>query len=718
MDLSHLLDGLNPVQREAVTEPGHSTLVLAGAGSGKTRVLVHRIAWLMEVEHRPAFGILAVTFTNKAAGEMRERIAGLSQRELRGMWVGTFHGLSHRLLRAHWREADLPESFQILDSDDQQRLVKRIIRDAGLDTTRYSPSFLQHFINANKDEGRRASQADAGAHPLAEQMIAVYREYERLCQRSGLLDFAELLLRSYELLQRQPVLLDHYRKRFSHVLIDEFQDTNTLQYAWLRALAGDQSSVFAVGDDDQAIYGWRGARVEHIRQFTQDFPQVKVLRLEQNYRSTNTILQAANGLVAHNRDRMGKNLWSEGENGDPIRVYSAYNEQDEARFVIERIEQWASSGHARAEAAILYRSNAQSRVFEEQLMQKRIPYRIYGGRRFFDRAEIRDALAYLRLVANPHDDAALERVINLPARGIGARTLERLREAARDGAVSLWQALCGALDAGAFAARTSGALETFRGLVTRLQAEARGAPLADITELAIARSGLREHHGAEADKKGEGRVENLDELVTAAGYFVNEEEELSDLAAFLSHAALEAGEAQGDRHEDCVQLMTLHSAKGLEFDLVFLAGMEEGLFPTQRSIEDPGRLEEERRLCYVGMTRARRELYFCHAESRRLHGETHYALPSRFLAEVPAEHLQELRVRGTVARPVSVSRAPAAQTPAGAEGLIVGQRVAHEAFGEGVVLGFEGQGSRTRVQVNFGGLEKWLMLSYARLEPV
>ncbi|MFZ5493439.1 MAG: DNA helicase II [Pseudomonadota bacterium] len=757
MTLERQIERLNPPQREAVTAPGQTALVLAGAGSGKTRVLTHRIAWLIEVERAAPQEILAVTFTNKAAAEMRERIGELLHLSPRGLWVGTFHGIAHRLLRAHWREAGLPETFQILDSDDQQRLIKRLLRELGDDSLK--PAQVAAFINARKDEGQRARHIDAQGFPDRERLAELYRRYEAACERGGMVDFGELLLRSNELWVQQPALRDHYRRRFRHILVDEFQDTNTLQYAWLRNLAGPDSSLFAVGDDDQSIYGWRGAKVENMRDFERQFPDVKVIRLEQNYRSTGTILAAANALIANNRERLGKNLWSDAGHGEPIRLYAAYNEQDEARFVVEQIEAWAAAGNPRAEVAILYRSNAQSRAFEEQLVARRIRYRVYGGQRFFDRAEIRDALAYLRLVANPDDDTAFERVVNQPPRGIGEKTLDTLREEARAGALSLWAVLTRLLQGGGLGGRAASALGGFARLIGDLRAASAGQPLMDQVTIAVHGSGLKDHYAKDPDGRGEGRVENLDELVNAASLFVNEDEDLDPLTAFLSHAALEAGDAQGEAGADCVQLMTLHSAKGLEFRQVFLVGVEEGLFPSQRSIDDPARLEEERRLAYVGITRARERLFVSYAESRRIHGETRPAMASRFIEEIPAEHLTEVRLRGTVERPTSArvfgagrdafggagyggraradqrrpgrtddfARPPPRREGAwsdppkmaeGAGGLEVGQRVRHGKFGDGVIVDFEGQGPRTRVQVKFASAgSKWLMLDMAGLTP-
>ncbi len=747
MDVSHLLDDLNPAQREAVTAARGHYLVLAGAGSGKTRVLTHRIGWLLEVERVSPWSILAVTFTNKAAAEMRARTQALVGDGPRGLTIGTFHGIAHRLLRRHWREARLPETFQILDSDDQQRLVKRTIQGLGIDEARFPPRQASWFINSAKDEGKRPDAIDAAGNPMASTMVDIYVAYERACQRAGLVDFAELLLRAHELWLHDDALLAHYRERYQHLLIDEFQDTNTLQYAWIRVLAGTSGQVFVVGDDDQAIYGWRGARVENVQHFLRDFPQAKTIRLEQNYRSTANILGAANAVIANNPSRLGKQLWTADGSGDPIEVYAAYNEQDEARFVIERIREFIRAEHAASEVAILYRSNAQSRNFEEQLVQNNIAYRVYGGQRFFDRAEVKDALAYLRLIANRHDDAAFERVVNTPPRGIGDRTIDLLRARARRENVSMWEAVLGELTDSSLAGRAKNALRAFLTLIDELARDclvtavgASGAdeqagdgaredsgavvdeplPLAEQMDHAIVRSGLREYH--EKDKtSAESRLENLDELVNVASRFERTAEDdeagLSELAAFLSHAALEAGETQGESWQDCVQLMTLHSAKGLEFPLVFLVGLEDGLFPSHKSIEEPGRLEEERRLAYVGITRARQHLVLCYAETRRMHGMEMYGRPSRFLGEIPSELLHEVRPRVQVSRPMATSRHAALETES--PGLKLGQRVSHAKFGDGVVVDYEGSGAHTRVQVNFENAgQKWLVLAYANLSPV
>jgi DNA helicase II / ATP-dependent DNA helicase PcrA len=718
-----LLAQLNEAQRAVVSAPPGPILVLAGAGSGKTRVLVHRVAWLISQEGASPHSILAVTFTNKAAGEMRGRIESLLGVPGGALWIGTFHGLAHRLLRLHWREAGLPQTFQILDSDDQLRLVKKVVRALELDETRWVPKDLQYFINAQKDEGRRpAALADDG-DGTRRVMIKVYAAYEDACRRSGVVDFAELLLRSFELWRDQPELRAHYQRRFRHVLVDEFQDTNSIQYQWLKMLAGPESLPFVVGDDDQSIYGWRGARVEHIQRFQRDFPGTTVYRLEQNYRSTATILNAANALIAHNTGRMGKTLWTDGERGEPIRVYAAFNERDEADFVVDRIRDWARQGGRRQDCGVLYRSNAQSRVLEEALLAARIPYRVYGGLRFFERAEIKDALAYLRLISSRRDDASFERIVNLPTRGVGAKSLEILRQTARDQALSLWEAAATTIASGVLGAKGAAALHAFLALIERLARETAGQPLHEQVDKVIAGSGLLEHYRKEKGERGDARVENLEELVSAArGFAAEDTGDLSPLDSFLAHAVLESGEGQASEWEDSVQLMTLHSAKGLEFPVVFLCGLEDGLFPHQRSVTDIGGLEEERRLAYVGVTRAMRRLYLTYAEQRRLHGVDQYGTPSRFIAEVPAELVEEVRPRVQVSRPVYQGRGKPAsvyEEPQPSSGMRLGQRVRHGRFGEGVILRLDGHGQGAQVEVNFERLgRKVLMLAYANLEAL
>ena len=728
MDVSHLLDGLNPAQRQAVSAPDSHFLVLAGAGSGKTRVLTHRIAWLNEVVGVPAHGIFAVTFTNKAAAEMRHRVDAQLRGGARGMWIGTFHGLAHRLLRLHWQDAKLPEGFQILDSDDQLRLVKRVVQQLELDDARFPPRQIAWWINAQKDEGRRPQHIQDAGDEWSDVMRKAYALYQERCDRAGLVDFAEILLRAHELLRDTPALLAHYRRRFGHLLVDEFQDTNAIQYAFVRVLAGDGADggkVFVVGDDDQAIYGWRGAKVENVQRFLNDYAGAETIRLEQNYRSTANILGAANAVIAHNPERLGKQLWTDSGEGDPIDLYAAYNEIDEARYVVERALQWVRDGGSHGDIAILYRSNAQSRAMEEQLVAEQVPYRVYGGVRFFERAEIKDTLAYLRLVASRDDDAAFERAVNTPPRGIGERTLDEVRRTAREHGIPLWEAAIRNAQGNVLAGRARNALAGFVQLIDALTAETAELPLKDKIDHVLARSNLRVHYANESKGSADSRVENLDELVSVASRFVRGDDEesaqLTELVAFLAYAALEAGEGQAQAGEDGVQLMTLHSAKGLEFPLVFLVGLEEGLFPSARTAEESGRLEEERRLAYVGITRARQTLVLTYAEARRLHGQDMFGVPSRFLREIPPALLREVRPK---VQPVRASLPPRQRPVYGhaslapAVGVAIGQSVTHAKFGAGTVIDIEGDGPHARVQVNFDDAgSKWLVLAYANLQP-
>lgn len=718
MDVSSLLDGLNDKQREAVGAPQSSMLVLAGAGSGKTRVLTHRIAWLLQVENQSPYSIMAVTFTNKAAAEMRERVEKIVGNHMGRMWIGTFHGLAHRLLRTHWQDAGLPQNFQILDSDDQLRLLKRILKSLNLDEKQYPPRMVAGYINGKKDEGLRPKHLDGGIFPMEQRLVQIYQVYQESCDRAGLVDFAEILLRAHELFLNKEHILAHYQDRFRNILVDEFQDTNAIQYAWIRVLAGKSANVMIVGDDDQSIYGWRGAQVENLHKFLQDFPNAETIRLEQNYRSSGNILKASNELIANNPDRLGKQLWTEDVDGDPISVYCAFNEMDEARFIIGRIGDWQDKGGSLSDCAILYRSNAQSRVLEEALLHKGLAYRIYGGLRFFERQEIKDAMGYLRLIANRDDDAAFERVVNTPARGIGDRTLDILRTTARQQQLTLWQACVRLLEEKVLAGRAANAVRGFMDLIVQLRNDTEELPLYRQADRVIQDSGLKAMYEQEKGEKAQARVENLEELVTAARTFEVPEElaDMGELNAFLSHAALEAGEGQADAHTDAVQLMTLHSAKGLEFPLVFMAGVEEGLFPSQLSLEEGDRLEEERRLCYVGMTRAMQQLYITYAESRRIYGRENYSRPSRFIKEIPPQYLQEIRLKAQVATPMANNRFSKSQRSFNDTGFNVGQRVLHPKFGEGIVTNFEGQGAQARVQVNFDDFgSKWLVVAYAKL---
>ena len=726
MDISWILDDLNEPQRAAVTAPPGPLRVLAGAGSGKTRVLTRRIAWLLAVEHASPWSILAVTFTNKAAAEMRGRVEERMDQAMGGLWIGTFHGIAHRLLRQHWQEARLPRAFQILDSDDQTRLMKRVLRDLNLDEKKWPPPQAAGFVNRCKDEGQRPADL-AGDDPVQRQYQRIYTVYQQECERGGLVDFGELLLRAYELWRDNPELLAHYRERFQHVLVDEFQDTNTIQYRWVRLLGDGRGDVFIVGDDDQCVYGWRGSKVENIQRFADDFPGTTTIRLEQNYRSTHNILKAANALIAQNTARLGKNLWTADADGEPIQIYNALNEVDEARFVAGRIRQWMETGGRYRDAAILYRSNAQSRLFEETLIGMAMPYRIYGGLRFFERAEIKDALAYLRLVANRDDDPSFERVVNVPARGIGGRTLDLLRETARAQGDSLWRTAAGLLTAGGLSGRAANAVRGFLHLVEALDRDSRDRSLPGRMEHIVTHSGLLTMYEQDKTDKGEMRAENLEELIKASADFTANTDpvvvgadptEPDWLNAFLAHAALESGQGQGAAGEDCVQLMTLHMAKGLEFPLVFLVGMEEGLFPHSRSIAETRQLEEERRLAYVGVTRARRQLYVTHAERRTWYGRENYPSLSRFVGEIPEELTRDVRARAK--RPEKNNPPPTPRIDTTPTGLRPQQRVRHARFGDGVVLEVEGAGYHARARIDFpaSGGAKWLVVAYAKLETL
>ena len=737
MDFSLLLDGLNDKQREAVAAPIGNYLVLAGAGSGKTRVLTHRIAWLIGVENVPESNILAVTFTNKAAAEMRHRIEytlaqtaedQMSGGRLFGMWVGTFHSIANRLLRAHYLDANLPQDFQIMDTEDQQRLIKRLLKLHNIDEKNFPPKHVAWYINAQKDKGKRAKDIDHHNDPNEKKLVEIYRLYQEACDRAGLLDFAELLIRAYELLKHNKLILQRYQQRFQHILIDEFQDTNNIQYDLIHLLAGQTGKVMIVGDDDQSIYGWRGAQVENIQRFLNDYQQAETIRLEQNYRSTGHILSAANELIANNDNRLGKNLWTESGDGDPVEIYCAFNELDEARFVAAQIKQWKEDEGELSECAVLYRSNSQSRVIEEALIQANIPYRIYGGMRFFERQEIKDALAYLRLISNRFDDAAFERVINTPPRGIGERTLETIRQLVRDRQITLWQAIQVAVNEELLSGRAANALLRFVDLINALDQETEQMNLSEQTDFVIKKSGLYEMYQQEKGEKGEVRIENLEELVTATKQFTKpgEAEDLSDLTAFLTHASLEAGEAQASPNQDYVELMTLHSAKGLEFPRVFIVGVEEGIFPSGMSF-DEGRLQEERRLAYVGITRAKRKLTISYAELRRLYGKEERHVASRFIEELPEAHIREIRLRGNINRAANfVQNNTFAKQVAKTTASILndsswkmGQKVMHPKFGQGTIVNVEGSGEATRLQIAFQGNGiKWLIAKMAPLEKL
>ena len=718
----NLLERLNEPQLAAVTLPPQHALILAGAGSGKTRVLTTRLAWLISTGQVSPQGVLAVTFTNKAAKEMLARLSAMLPINVKGMWVGTFHGLCNRMLRAHYRDAGLPQLFQILDSADQLSAVKRMIKSLNVDDEKFPPRELCWFINAQKEAGLRSAAVEAW-DDWTKKRVELYAAYEAQCQKEGVVDFAELLLRCHELLERNEPLRRHYQERFRHILVDEFQDTNKLQYLWLKLLAGESAALFCVGDDDQSIYAFRGADVGNMRDFEREFKVTNLIRLEQNYRSHGNILDAANAIIQNNPSRLGKNLWTEAGAGEPIRVHESYSDGDEARFIVEEVKALANDGHARAEIALLYRSNAQSRALEHALFNAGIPYRVYGGLRFFERAEIKHALAYLRLIANPDDDTGFTRVVNFPARGIGARTLEQLADAARSRGSSLHAATPHLAGAG------GAKLAAFADLLVKLR-EAAILPLPELVEHVLDLSRLRTHY--QNEKEGQERLANLDELVNAASGFVaeegaaNTEGELSaDLIAFLAHAALEAGEHQAGEGDDALQLMTVHSAKGLEFNIVFICGLEEGLFPHENSLAEDKGLEEERRLMYVAVTRARQRLYLCHAQTRMLHGQTRYNLPSRFIDEVPATLLKFLTARagkssyGAVSPGLTFEPAPRRRAGSGAgTGFSIGQTVMHAKFGLGVIVNAEGGGADARVQINFGNAGmKWLALSVAKLEP-
>jgi len=727
--LSLHLEQLNPEQLAAVTLPDQHALILAGAGSGKTRVLTTRIAWLVKNGNVSPSGILAVTFTNKAAREMLTRLSAMLSISPRGMWMGTFHGLCNRMLRAHHRDAGLPQTFTILDSQDQLAAAKRVLRGLNADEDRFPPREVQYFINGQKEEGVRAGDV-AITDDRTRRFVEFYAAYDEQCRREGVVDFAELLLRSYELLRANEPLREHYSNRFRHILVDEFQDTNRLQYKWLRLLAGQHALIFAVGDDDQSIYRFRGANVGNMADLERDYKVERVIRLEQNYRSQGNILDAANALIANNKNRLGKNLWTSAGQGDPLRVYEGESDLHEARWLVDEVQALGREGMPFSHMAVLYRSNAQSRVVEHALFTQGIAYRVYGGLRFFERAEVKHALAYLRLVATPEDDNAFLRVVNFPPRGIGARTLEALQDTAKAQSTSLWAAM------EAQAGRAGQALASFRALVLKLKDETQGLTLAETVEVVVAGSGLIEHYKSE--REGADRIENLSELVNAAASFDGEDrspeaEEMDALTAFLTHAALEAGEHQAGEGQDALQMMTVHSAKGLEFDAVFLTGLEEGLFPHEQSVNEKDGLEEERRLAYVAITRARKRLYLSFAQTRMLHGQTRYNLPSRFLDEVPDGLLKWLTPRfrnqrrdvmsGSAAYSTGSLVAPKPDagfrmaTRKDVGGFRVGQNVTHAKFGAGVIVDAEGQGNDARVQVNFGrqGV-KWLAVAVAKLE--
>ncbi|TGV10073.1 DNA helicase II [Alcaligenaceae bacterium 429] len=762
-----MMHGLNPQQQQAVTQAPVHTLVLAGAGSGKTRVLTTRMAWLMQTQQLSPFALMAVTFTNKAAREMLTRLQAQMPIDTRGMWVGTFHGLCNRLLRAHHRDAGLPQSFQILDSADQLSAIKRLIKASNVDDEKYPPRDVQRFINSSKEDGFRPDDLDE-FDPHQKMLVGLYRQYQEQCEREGVVDFAELLLRAYELLQRNEPVRKHYQRRFRHILVDEFQDTNRLQYKWLQLLAGDGAAIFAVGDDDQSIYAFRGANVGNMADFERQYAHGNVIRLEQNYRSSAHILDAANALISQNKNRLGKNLWTDSGEGEQIRVSEQASDTLEAQWVVDEIRALIRDGWARDQIAILYRSNAQSRVLEHHLFSSGIPYKVYGGQRFFERQEIKHVLAYLRLIHNPFDDTSWLRVVNFPTRGIGARSLETLGDHARQYGISLYQAVP------YMSGRAASSLQAFVELIHRLASEAQVVSLPELIELVVHESGLLAHY--QADREGAERLENLQELVNAATVFEQEENfagtpagripeavpgsvpetesglpalaPMSALGAFLTHASLEAGDNQAQTGEDAIQLMTTHAAKGLEFDAVFVTGLEEGLFPHDNSIGEPGGLEEERRLMYVAITRARKRLYITLAQSRMLHGQTRYAMRSRFLDEVPEQHMKwltpQVRVQesmpssgtswgggafrrgsswqgqqGSSLRVNTPNFSASGGVVVGDKHFRVGQGVRHQKFGDGTILNLSGSGNEAQAQIQFrdAGM-KTLALGIAKIEII
>jgi len=722
MDVSYILDELNPIQREAVTDESHHSLILAGAGSGKTKVITHKVAWLSSVKGVNPLSLLTVTFTNKAAKEMRGRIENILEENLNQMWCGTFHGIFHRMLKIHWQEAKLVKDFSVIDSEDQIRVLKRVIQNMNLDLDTWQPRETQWFINKQKDEGRRKAKLNMNATFVEEKMVDIMDEYQKTCDREGLVDFAEILIRSFELLDQNSELLKHYQARFQHILVDEFQDTNEIQYLLLKKLVGKDGRMTVVGDDDQSIYSWRGAKSTNIKRFTKDFNEVKTIKLEQNYRSSKNILACANSVIRNNPDRLGKELWSQKDEGEQVKVYRAFNERDEASFIVGIIKRWLEEGGSLSDTAIIYRSNAQSRILEDAILNSELPYRIYGGVRFYERMEIKNALAYAKLAINKNNDSQFERVINTPTRGIGVKTMDQIREHAKKGNLSLWQASEQII--ANKETKSAQNISNFFDVIEKLEGMNFNENLDTFFENVISLSGLKEFHGKEPGEKGRSRVENLEELISATSEFFSLGEDKNDerslLEHFLDQASLDAGENQANENEDAIQMMTLHSSKGLEFPLVFIAGCEEGLFPHRRSAEDPKQLAEERRLCYVGMTRAMERLYLTHAESRNIYGIDSFSPVSRFIKEIPEELIYEIRVSTeTEIKDKGFEPRIVGGTDHNEGKFSLGDRVAHKNFGEGVILNYEGDGSNARVEVNFdnGGI-KWLVLSFANLEKI
>ena len=722
MDVSYILDELNPIQREAVTDESPHSLILAGAGSGKTKVITHKVAWLSSVKGINPMSLLTVTFTNKAAKEMRGRIENILEENLNQMWCGTFHGIFHKMLKIHWQDANLIKDFSVIDSEDQVRVLKRVIQGMNLDLETWQPKDTQWFINKQKDEGKRKASLSMNATFVEEKMVDIMDEYQKTCDREGLVDFAEILIRSFELLDKNNELLKHYQDRFQHILVDEFQDTNEIQYLLLKKLVGKNGSMTVVGDDDQSIYSWRGAKSTNLKRFTKDFSKVKTIKLEQNYRSSKNILACANSVIRNNPDRLGKELWSQKDEGEQVKVYRAFNERDEANFIVGIIKRWLEEGGSLSETAIIYRSNAQSRVLEDAILNSELPYRIYGGVRFYERMEIKNALAYAKLAINTNNDSQFERVINIPTRGIGIKTMDQIREYSKKENLSLWKSaeiLFEGKDT-----KVARNISSFFAIINTLKDLNFNENLDKFFGDLISLSGLKDYHGKEPGEKGRSRVENLDELISATSEYFSLGEDANDerslLELFLDQASLDAGENQANENEDAIQMMTLHSSKGLEFPLVFMAGCEEGLFPHRRSAEDPKQLAEERRLCYVGMTRAMERLYLTHAETRTIYGIDSFSPVSRFIKEIPEELIYEIRVASeTEVKDRSFEPRIVGGTEHKVGGFSLGDRVEHKSFGEGVILNYEGEGSNARVEVNFdNGGTKWLVLSFANLEKI
>ena len=717
-----MADELNEKQQQSVAlKEDVNALILAGAGSGKTRVLTHRIHYLVSTKNYHFDDILAVTFTNKAANEMKERLSELLRRPIGRMWVGTFHSLAHRLLRTHPVEANLSPTFQILDAQDQFRIVKRLMKENGVDETKFPIKQVQWFINKQKDEGILPHQINAEHNYFVKQSAKIFDLYEKYCQASDLVDFAGLLVKSYELLKNNQSLLDHYQKKFRHILVDEFQDTNRIQYQWIKLLHDQHNHIFCVGDDDQSIYGWRGARIENIQKIENDFKPIKVIKLEQNYRSTGTILSASNALIANNPNRLEKSLWTKSGDGELISVFNARTETEEAQYVVSEVENQFNQGRNLSECAILYRSNAQSRVFEESLINRNIAYRIYGGLRFFERAEIKDAMGYVRLIEDTSDNIAFERIVNFPTRGIGLTTVEKIRAYANENHTDLFQSSIAILNT--LPARASNALKAFIDLIESIKDNTQHFSLSEKIDSILLQSNLMNHYANDKSDKAGSKKENLEELVSAAKQYNHEEDsEINETQGFIALATLDSSGDSNQSNQDCVQLMTVHSAKGLEFPVVFLVGLEEDLFPSRQSKDEPHLLDEERRLCYVGMTRAMNRLTLSYASKRFIHGQSFYSMPSRFLDEIPINYLNYINNSNSDINTKSRKYDPShytKMTSTDSSMYSIGQVVKHAKFGLGTVVNSEGSGDSMRLQIKFKKVgTKWLISSYAKLEIV